>query len=485
MVERTPQRRPRRFRRRLTAAFILVAALSGGLVAVVTYLAAREYRWHNFRSTSTEEVRVALALSPATLDNTSFARLRAVYEARTQADLIAEQDGNTFVSSPTLRAEDVPVSLRRRQPLDRPTLMQTVVNGHRTMIVAANGGGGASYYFLFSLDELQASLSELAHVAGAAWMLTVLLAGTFGAAMARRTLRPVAATAEASESIAAGELSARLVVEGGDEFGVLGRSFNHMADEMQTVIGKLEAAAGRERRFTADVAHELRTPLTGMTATASVLRDQLDSLPEALRRPATVLVADVQRLRDLVADLLELSRLDAGTEDVALENLCLVEAVEAVKRASPAFQHAIVSADIPPDLAVMAEPRRLRQILTNVVNNAVVHAHGRVWIRAHRDGSSVVVDLVDDGPGIAEEDLARVFDRFFKSDRSRAGGSGLGLAIARKHALAEDGDLSAANEPGRGARFTLRLRAAGTAWMGDDGRTPGTPPEPEDLLSSG
>jgi two-component system, OmpR family, sensor histidine kinase BaeS len=110
---------------------------------------------------------------------------------------------------------------------------------------------------------------------------------------------------------------------------------------------------------------------------------------------------------------------------------------------------------------VHAEPVRLGRILGNLLDNAVTHGGGHVRVRARRDGADVIVDVIDDGPGIQEADLPLVFERFYKSDRSRSsGGSGLGLAIAREHARAHGGDLTVANEPGAGARFTLRLEAA-------------------------
>jgi len=451
--------RPHRFRRRLTAAFLLVAAVSAGAVATVTFLLAREYRWRNVRNTTMHEANIALALAPARLDAASFERLRAAYEPRAGADMVAvSAAGSEFSSSPALHVSDVPASLHVGNALPEPTMVEALVAGQETLVIGASGRGGARYYFFFSLAQLHDSLSELGRVALAAWALTVLAAGAVGQIVARATLRPVAGAAHAAEAIAGGDLTARLSVASDDEFGILGRSFNHMADEVQALVAQLEAAAQRQRRFTADVAHELRTPLTGMSATASVLEEMTDELPATARRPAAVLVADVRRLRDLVMELLELSRLDAETEPARPEPLRVREALDAVVRGADLRRHADIRIDVDGDVVVLAEPVRLRRILGNLIDNAVVHGDGHAVVRARRDGTQAVIDVVDAGPGIPDEDLPRVFDRFYKSDRSRAkGGSGLGLAIARQHAVAQGGNLIAANEDGGGARFTLVL----------------------------
>jgi signal transduction histidine kinase len=455
---------PHRFRRRLTAAFLIVAAVSGGVVAVVTFLLAREYRWRNFRSASLREARIALAFAPRDLDDDSFTRLREAYEERSEADMIAVQGNRTFSSSPSRDLSDVPAPLLAGAGAKEPGVVEGVVDGRDALIVESDGPAGSRYYFFFSLEQLRESLDELGRVAAAGWAVTVLLAGAVGQIMARQTLRPVAATAKAAEAIAAGDLDTRLPAASRDEFGALAGSFNHMADELQNLIGQLHESAARERRFTADVAHELRTPLTGMSASASVLGESLDDLPLALRRPAAVLVADVHRLRDLVLELLELSRLDRGTEPVSPEPLRVAGAVAAVIESADLRRQSEITVDVADDVMVLAEPHRLRRILANLIDNAVVHGGASVWVSADVVGDDVLVHVADDGPGVAAGDEERIFDRFFKSDTSRAAtGSGLGLSIARQHAVAQHGDVFLESVSGGAACFTLRLPAARTA----------------------
>lgn len=457
MVDRVPHR----FRRRLTAAFVIVAAVSAGVVAILTFVLASQYRWRNFRSASLREVRIALAFAPPSLDDESFNRLRMAYERRSEADMVAVQHGRTFSSSPGLDLSDVPATLVSGELEDSAESAESAADGRAVLVVATDGPARSRYFFFFSLEQLHESLNELGRVAAAGWAVTVLLAGTVGQIVARQTLRPVAATADAAEAIARGNLDARLPAASRDEFGALAASFNHMAGELQGLIEQLHESAARERRFTADVAHELRTPLTGMSASASVLEEMLDELPSSLRRPAAVLVADVHRLRDLVLELLELSRLDRGTEELAVEPLRVADAVAAVVEAADLRRRAPVDLEIDGGVVVLAEPHRLRRILGNLIDNAVVHGGGTVRITASAAGDDVLVHVSDEGPGIAPGDEERVFDRFFKSDVSRApGGSGLGLSIAREHALAQKGDVYLDRCRDAGTCFTLRLPAA-------------------------
>lgn len=453
-----PSQPPTRFRRRLTGVFVVVAAVSAGLLAVLAVVLTREYRWRSFREQSLEEARVALALAPRDLDADSFERLRREYASRSEADIFAAGSGATFTSSAEIGSDDVPDTLRDGDVGDLAAVTADVDG--RSYLVVGGGRDGERYWFFFSLRQLEDSLGELNRVCAVAWVTTTVLAGLVGRAVAKRTLQPVRAVARAAEAIAEGRDHTRLPAAD-DEFGALARSFNRMADEVQGRIEDLERAAERERRFTADVAHDLRTPLTGMAASASLLADQVDQLPAHVRRPAELMVADVERLRHLVLELLELNRLDAGVDTVHCEALHIRQAVDAAARSLGGGVSLDLAIDAEDDAVVLAEPRRLGRILANVLANAATHGGGRASVLARREGADVVTTVVDEGPGIAEPELATVFDRFAKSDRSRAsGGSGLGLAIARAHAVAQGGDLLAANEPGRGARFTLRLPAA-------------------------
>jgi two-component system sensor histidine kinase MtrB len=436
-----------------------VAAVSAGLVAIVTFLLATEYRWRTIRSTSLDEVRFALAVAPIELDEESFQRFRTIYERRSDADILVTWGSSMFTSSANLAAADVPGELRPVS--EEPKIVEATIRGQRMLVAGASGRDGADYFVFFSLEQLDDGLGELARAAVLSWVATLLLATAVGWLIARRTLKPVAEVASVAGAIAAGDLSARLPAGATDEFGMLAASFNHMADEVQDLIGRLAEAAERERRFTADVAHELRTPLTGMAASAALLRNQLGTMPPSSRRPTEIIIGDVERLRDLVDELLELARLDSATEEPSLVPLSVRAAVDAVVAGDASRRRANIDVDIESTLIVAADPVRLRRILANLLDNAIVHGGGTVRVVARRAGDDVSIDVIDDGPGIAEAELDRIFDRFHKSDRSRAGGgSGLGLAIAHKYTGSLGGSLTVRNQPERGACFTLTLPAA-------------------------
>ncbi len=444
-------------RRRLTAAFVLIAAVSSGALALLTYEVASRYRTRSFQQTSENEARVALALAPEQLDEQGFQRLVRTYDKRTGTDVVASVDGRTLTTSTVLSFDDLPVALQASASGD-PVGAEAVVDGRSEYVVVGQGPGGARYAFLFSLDQLRAGLDELRTILIAAWVAVVAVALAVGHLVSRRTLRPVREAAEAATALSNGLLHTRLPTAGDDEFGTWATSFNSMAAALEAKIDELAAAAERERRFTADVSHDLRTPLTSLAATATVLEEQLDELPEPARRAVAVMVGDVVRLRDLVLELLELARLDAGEELGQPEPLRVEAAVQATLDGQARTRTLRCHVDVPSGLQVLAERARLRRILGNVIGNAAAHGASQVWVAASADGEEVRIVVSDDGPGIPVRDLERIFDRFFKSDRSRAsGGSGLGLAIAREHARAMGGDLVAGNEPGRGARFVLTL----------------------------
>ena len=295
----------------------------------------------------------------------------------------------------------------------------------------------------------------------------MVAAGLAGALVARRTLAPVARASTAAHSLAEGLLDTRLPVESSDEFGLWATSFNEMADALETKITALSEAQARERRFTADVAHELRTPLTAIVNEASLLAEHVDRMPAEARRPAELLVEDVKRLRDLVEDLMEISRLDAGTQPVRTERVDLGSLVEAAVRAR-GWQERVQVDAVP--VLVVTDPMRVERIVANLVGNALEHGGRDVTVRVGADELSAFVEVADRGRGIAREDLPHLFERFYKADTARTRrGTGLGLAIALESARLLGGDIEVWSEAGVGSRFTLRLPVTEPLPGGEEG----------------
>ena len=193
--------------------------------------------------------------------------------------------------------------------VDRPSL---VVGGRA-------GGSGPAYYFVHDVRSLEEALAQLRTALVVGTIVLILLALLVARVIARGVLAPVEAAGRAAERIERGDLSARVPVTSNDEFGTWAERFNRMAAALADTIGRLETAETRNRAFVADVAHELRTPLAALVAEASILREHLDDLPVESRRAGELLVADVGRMRTLVDDLMEVSRFDAGAEQIAVE----------------------------------------------------------------------------------------------------------------------------------------------------------------------
>jgi two-component system sensor histidine kinase MtrB len=178
-------------------------------------------------------------------------------------------------------------------------------------------------------------------------------------------------------------------------------------------------------------------------------------MPPDARRPAELLVEDVKRLRDLVEDLMEISRLDAGTQPVRPEPVDLGSLVASALRARGWESRVRLDAA---EVVLTSDPRRIERIVANLVGNALEHGGRDVSVRVGADGVGAFVEVADAGPGIAPEDLPHLFERFYKADPARAGhGTGLGLAIALENAHLLGGDVHVSSEAGVGARFTLRL----------------------------
>lgn len=251
---------------------------------------------------------------------------------------------------------------------------------------------------------------------GAAALLAVAVMLT----IFRRVFRPVEALTAGARALAGGRLDTRVAVRGDDEVAELGRAFNSMAEA-------LERNERARRSMVSDVAHELRTPLTSIRVQIEAVQDEVIA-PDA--KWIASIEEDVAALSHLVDDLQQLSLGDAGVLRLELAEVRIAEIVE---RATTGFSAPgiTISVDVPPDLTVRADARRLVQVVRNLVTNALAFASSSIAISAR--GSEIRV--ADDGPGVPPEHVDRIFDRFYRADPSRSrstGGAGLGLAIARQ-----------------------------------------------------
>lgn len=273
-----------------------------------------------------------------------------------------------------------------------------------------------------------------------------------------RALRPVEDIRKKVAGLSAPDRSARVPVpDTGDEIA-------RLAETMNAMLARLEAAAVEQRRFVADASHELRTPLATIRATTEL--SGLHPEAEAPEHARAVVLAETARMERMVADLLLLARADERglllrQGDVDLDDIVGSE----VARLRTAGGR-VIEAEIHP-VRVRGDAGHLLRAVRNLLDNAQRLSAGRVTIRLHVEGSFAVLDVIDDGPGIPEADRGRVFERFVRLDASRergTGGSGLGLAITREIALAHGGDVQALPAPTPpGAHLRLTLPVPGVA----------------------
>lgn len=267
--------------------------------------------------------------------------------------------------------------------------------------------------------------------------------------------------------VADGDLAVRIDDRSGDEVARLGAAFNGMAERLARSREELLEADAQRRRFLADVTHDLVTPLTTIRGYAETLLDpSVAKTDEEAERYLRFIEQEAQRMDALLGDLLDLARAEAGHAALQLEahDVCDVVRGEVARKAT-LFADAGVDLrgpepDEPPILARI-DRRRIEQAIANLLQNALRHTPrgGRVEVRAlGTDGGAIEVRVDDTGPGFSEEDLSRVFDRFYRGDPSRAEpGTGLGLAIVRAIARAHGGDARAENRPEGGARVRVTL----------------------------
>ena len=446
---------PGGLRRRLVIAFVLVAAVSAGALAVASYLLVRQARLQGSLSASEAQAKEDLNLAE-TISYPLAAGFITAYELRGTHAVMIFPEGR--VASDTALAVDPPMPAGLRGVVRQGDLgyQRMQVMGAPYLILAGQvPRSDAELYVFFPEQDIERSLAQLRNTLAGAWLGVLLVAALIGNVLARRTLDPVARASAAARMIADGRLDTRLPTGTPDEFGAWAATFNEMADALEAKIAALDAARARELRFTANVAHELRTPLTALVAEASLLSDQAGRLPAEARRPVELLVADVRRLRVLVSELMEISRLDAGSEPVQLRQADIRSLVTAVVGARGWLDKVAVDGE---PLTLTTDPRRVERIVANLVDNAVEHSGRDVRVRTTSDGAHGYVEVADGGPGIPAAQLPLIFERFYKADSARTGaGSGLGLAIALENARLVGGDISVSSDPRHGSVFRLCL----------------------------
>ena len=373
------------------------------------------------------------------------------------------RDGNLLYRSEELRGQSLgPVPREVIRHDGEPARSLGLFPGMqvRTMTRIHHLPGGNSVFVRLGVSEesLWREFWEMEVVLGIGLPIVVILVVITGYGVAARALKPVDAMAKRAAEINAERLNERLTISNpNDELGQLGTAFN-------STLARLEHSFDQLRRFTADASHELRTPLTAIRSVGEV----------SLQRPGDAkyyrdtigsMLEETNRLTRLVESLLTMSRADAGKVhlqrtnfsllDLARESVSLLEVLAEEKQ-----QTLFVEGN--EGVIVNADWTILRQALVNLVDNAVKYSHikGRIWIRVTDTDRDAVVEVEDNGSGIPAEHLGRIFERFYRVDKSRSradGGTGLGLSIAEWAVAVNGGKIEIQSEPDQGSIFRIRM----------------------------
>ena len=333
---------------------------------------------------------------------------------------------------------------------------------------------GVLLVFALPLDDVDAAIDRLVQLEVVATLLILAALGLMSFWVLRLGVRPIKQMTATATAIAGGDLSHRVPeVARGTEAGDLGIALNTMLGRIEEAFDQRRRSEERLRQFVGDASHELRTPVTTIRGYAELFRtgglDDRSDLTEAMRRTEQEAV----RMGSLIEDLLVLARLDQGRPlDVGPVHLEAL-AHDAVRDARAVHPDRRIDAELDGPAVVHGDESRLRQVVANVLTNALVHTppEAAVHVRVVRTDDTAVVEVRDEGPGMAPEVAEQIFERFYRADPSRSrhrGGSGLGLSIARAIVDAHGGAISVETAPGQGTTLRLSVPVAGA---------PAPPPE--------
>jgi two-component system, OmpR family, sensor kinase len=457
-------------RARLIAVLLVVAAVGLLVLAAITYTEQRSFLL--------ERVDQQLAGAPPAMERVITEGFRpprggddhpppsdlpqGTYgELRDRnGDLIGEPQEFSLFEQQTERL-DLPADL----PLNRSRTVSVDGEDYRVRASSARVSG-ATLVVAIPLEETDELLDRLLRVEALVIGGVLLLLGAAGAWLVRLGLRPLDRMGTTAGIIAGGDLSRRVSPSTPrTEVGRLGLALNAMLDRLEDAFAKRQESEDRLRRFLSDASHELRTPLAAIRGYAELHRMGAASDPADVEKAMRRIEDEAARMGVLVEDLLALARLDEQRESVRRPVDVAAIARDAVDDARATAPDRTFELRAEPGAQVLADPHQLRQVLANLLRNAIVHtpAGTPVEVAVARAGNDVRVDVRDHGPGLPTADADALFDRFWRAEGGRErgkAGAGLGLAIVAGIVAAHHGRVQAADEPDGGARFTVLLPAA-------------------------
>ncbi|HXY64354.1 MAG TPA: HAMP domain-containing sensor histidine kinase [Mycobacterium sp.] len=353
----------------------------------------------------------------------------------------------------------------------QPTTVGSVDNsGVQWRVVSVRGPNGRLVTVAYDLSDIQQTVRSLIWLQLGIGVAVLLVLGLAGSWVVHRSLRPLTEVEKTAAAIAAGQLDRRVPErDPRTEVGRLSLALNGMLAQIQRAFASSEASAEkartseeRMRRFITDASHELRTPLTTMRGFAELYRQ---GAARDLEMVMSRIESESRRMGLMVEDLLLLARLDAQRplEQNRVDLLALAsDAVHDAQAVAPKRNITMEVLDGPGTPEVLGDEPRLRQVLGNLVTNALQHTPetADIIVRVGTDADDAILEVVDQGPGMSQPDALRIFERFYRTDSSRArisGGSGLGLSIVDSLVHAHGGIVTVTTAPGQGCRFYVSL----------------------------
>lgn len=442
----------------MTLFFSLATLLTSLSLGVVTYIVARNYLL---------DQRITVAKSQA-FANAKAVRDELVSVTGNIGELVIRQlpterggcavlilaEGTEYAPCTKIGSAELPASLVDHIADGGFGIQQFESRGVPLLVVGVSiAEFDADYFETFPLTGTDQTLQRIATALGIGAAVTALLAAFIGWWTNRRLLRPLTRVARAASDIASGGLDTRMPPETDPDLARLAQSFNDMADAMQT---RLE----REARFASDVSHELRSPITALSAAVEVLDGRRSDLPDRSQQALEVVVTQIRRFDQMVMDLLELSRLDAGSTELQREE---VQLTDLIMRIAHRYGFAEVPIEVSPKVPEIVHLDKLRfeRIFANLLDNANHHGGGPTKVTVAPFGQAgILLGVEDAGPGVARGERTRIFERFARGSAARHRiGTGLGLSLVAEHAHAHGGEAWVEDRPGGGARFLVSFGA--------------------------
>ena len=463
-------------RARVTLTFALAAFGLSALMAGITYYTARTTFLNERQAAEQRQAFANAALvqnalrSPATQVNQLIESVDTLPGSRS----VLRTGGQWYATSISVSQSAIPLAERVLVLSGNPATQRFTLAGTPQQVIGVPlPAVHAAYFEVFSLDELARTLRALAIALAGAALVTTVAGAAVGRWVSSRALRPLAGLTDAAVAIAGGQLDTRVSTGDDPDLDELASAFNRMTTNLQ---GRIE----REARFTSDVSHELRSPLTTLTATVSVLEGHRSELAPRAQRALDLLDGDLRRFTRMVDDLLEISRFDAGSAELSLDEVDPGELVRrAVAAGGPVGADGLrgpvsFTVEVGPGvdgLRLAVDKRRFERVMANLTENAAVYAGGVTRVRVERQpgpvggvlppAESIRVIVEDRGPGVPESERAHLFERFYRGGRAgqRASGhgTGLGLSLVAEHIRLHGGRVWSEDGQGGGTRFVVEL----------------------------